>query len=223
MLKIHHLFKGRPSPLPTNTALISAINRTAVHDLNIFVDHIEGDEVFNKLHHGGLQRVIHYYPLEHYDYWRGQYPETPFLPGSMGENVSALGLTEQNVCIGDVYQIGEVLCSVTEPRKPCATINHQYKINSLARSVQETARTGWFFKVINPGKIQVGDQILLKDRPYPELNLECCVLALLVKPDRRILESMAQNEALSENWRRPARDFLNTGLRPDDRKRLGEI
>ena len=141
----------------------------------------------------------------------------------MGENVSALGLTEQNVCIGDVYQIGEVLCSVTEPRKPCATINHHFQINSLARLVQETTRTGWFFKIIKPGKIRVGDEILLKDRPYPELNLESCVLALLVNLDRRVLESMVQNEALSDNWRRPAREFLNTGLRPDDRKRLGEM
>lgn len=223
MSQIQHLFKGRPSPLPTKTDLISAINRTATPYLNIFLDHIEGDEVFNKLHHGGPKRVIHYYPLEHYDFWKGQYPQTPFSPGSMGENISAFGLTEKNVCIGDVYQIGEVLCTVTEPRKPCATINHKYKINSLARLVQETARTGWFYKVITPGKIQVGDQISLKDRPYPELNLESCVLALLVKPDRRILEFMAQNEAISENWRRPAREYLKTGLCPDDRKRLGEV
>ncbi len=223
MIKIHHLFKGRPSPLPQNASIISSINRTATQELNIFVDHIEGDDVFNKLHHGGPRRVIHYYPQEHYEYWRNQFPEAPFLAGSMGENVSALGLTEQNVCIGDVYQIGEVLCSVTEPRKPCATINQHFQINSLARLVQETTRTGWFFKIIKPGKIRVGDEILLKDRPYPELNLESCVLALLVNLDRRVLESMVQNEALSDNWRRPAREFLNTGLRPDDRKRLGEM
>ncbi|MCM2348832.1 MAG: MOSC domain-containing protein [Bacteriovoracaceae bacterium] len=223
MPKVHHLFKGKPSPLPTNPALISAINRTPCHDLNIFIDQIEGDAVFNKFHHGGPQRIIHYYPLQHYDYWRGQFPETSFLSGSMGENVNASDLLEQNVCIGDLFQMGEVLCAVTEPRKPCATINYQFKINSLARLVQESGRTGWFFKVITPGKIRVGDEIFLKDRPYPELNIASCVEALLVKPDPAVLELMAKNQALSENWRGPSQEFLKTGVLPDDRKRLGEI
>ena len=201
----------------------SAINRDQASELNVLHDHIEGDEVFNKIHHGGLHRVIHYYPLEHYDFWKSLYPETRFSPGAMGENINATGMTEENVCIGDIYLIGEVLCSVTEPRKPCATINHKFEIDSFARKVQETSRTGWFYKILVPGKIKVRDPILLKERPYPELNLADCIQGLLVKPDRRIMELMANNEALSENWRRPAREYLKTGQLPDDRKRLGEI
>lgn len=222
MIQVKHLFKGRPSPLPHNSDLISAINREATPCLNVYRDHIEGDEVANKIHHGGLNRVIHYYPLEHYAYWAQQYPNTLFEPGSMGENITSFGMTEKTVCIGDVYQIGEVLCTVTEPRKPCATINHKYQVKSLARQVQTTARTGWFYKVLVPGTIRINDEIILKERPYPELTLESCILALLVKPDREFLEVMVQNEALSENWRRPAREYLSTGIMPDDRKRLGE-
>lgn len=222
MIKAEHLFKGRPSPLPHNTDVVSAINRAAVPDLNVFHDHIEGDEVFNKIHHGGLHRVIHYYPSEHYKYWNKQYPGNSFLPGSMGENISATGMTEKDVCIGDIFQIGEVLCTVTEPRKPCATINHKFQIRSLAKEVQITSRTGWFYKVLVPGIIKINNEIILKDRPYPELSLEKCIQALLISPNRELLEIMAHNESLSENWRRPAREYLNTGLLPDDRKRLGD-
>ncbi len=223
MTQIQHLFRGKPSPLQNHPDLTSAINKSETEELNVLHDHIEGDEVSNKIHHGGLQRVIHYYPLEHYQYWQTLYPETPFLPGSIGENISAFGLLEKNVCIGDIYQIGEVLCTVTEPRKPCATINHKYEINSFARLIQATARTGWFYKVLVTGKMRVNDQVLLRERPYPKLTLESCILALLVNPDRTHLDLMANNEVLSENWRRPAREFLKTGQLPDDRKRLGEI
>ena len=222
-MNILHLFKGAPAPLKSNQKIITAINRTEVDILNVYKDSIEGDEVYNKIHHGGLQRVIHHYPLEHYIFWKNLFPGTHFSPGLMGENISTAGLTEENVCIGDTYRIGSTLCVVSEPRKPCATINHQFQITGFARKVQSEAKTGWFYKIFQEGIIRSGDEIILEERLYPELTIKECVQALLVHPDRVILEMMGQNPALSNNWRIPAREFLKSGTLPDDRGRLGEL
>lgn len=222
-VKIMHVLRGTPAPLNHDSAVITAINRHKVLALRVFLDHIEGDEVANKIHHGGPQRVLHQYPNEHYAFWETLYPETRFEPGSMGENLCATSMTEKDVCIGDVYKIGEVVCIVTEPRKPCATINQKYKVKGLARKVQDESRTGWFYRIQQEGTIRPGDSIELQERPFPKLTVETCIQALLVKPDRSMLELLVHNPVLSENWKNPARVFLNTGVLPDDRPRLGEM
>lgn len=220
---IKQLFRGTPAPLHHRPEVMSAIDRHEVDHLVVYQDHIEGDEVANKVHHGGIHRVLHHYPAEHLTYWATVYPYTEFTPGSMGENLSATGLTEKNVCIGDVFEIGELLCLVTEPRKPCGTICEQYAIKGLARKVQNESRTGWFYRILKPGTIRPGDKIKLKERPHPELTVDACIQALLVRPDMTVLELMVLNPTLSENWKRPAAAYLETGVLPDDRPRLGEL
>lgn len=222
MIKITKLFIGTPSSLPSSQ-IISSINRKEVEELIVHTDRIENDEVFNKVHHGGVQRVVHHYPLEHYQYFQHNYPNHNFRPGLMGENVSTAGLLEKDVCIGDVYQVGNVRLVVTEPRKPCATINHQFSIPGLARQVQNTSRTGWFYKVLTPGLLKTNDLLSLIERPYPKLTIELCVQALLVNPNREILELIVNNPTISENWKKTAAVFLVTGKMPDDRPRLGEV
>lgn len=220
--KISGLFRGTPQSLKYRPQLLSAINRQSVESLNVHSEFIEGDEVANKIHHGGINRVLHYYPPEHYAFWHKLYPDMQGYPGSMGENISSSGFTEKNVCIGDIFRIGEVEGVVTEPRKPCGTINLQFQVKGLARKVQDEMKTGWFYKIIKPGIIKIGDEIELISRQYSDLTIEACIKALLVEPDELILRKMIINPILSDNWKKPARIYLETHEFPDDRPRLGE-
>lgn len=220
--KILGLFRGTPRPLESRPELLSAFSRQSVDLLKVHLDFIEGDEVANKIHHGGTNRVLHYYPSEHYSFWKKLYPDLNGHPGSMGENISSSGLDEKNVCIGDIFRIGEVEAIVTEPRKPCGTINLHFQVKGLARKVQEEMKTGWFFKIIKPGIINAGDEIELLSRQFPELTIETCIRALLIHPDESILNKMINNPVLSENWKKPARNYLEKHEIPDDRARLGD-
>lgn len=220
--KINQLYKGIPEVLASKAEVITSINKKAVEKLSIDFDSIEGDEVYNKFHHGGPNRVLHQYPSEHYLFWQKFYPHIRFSPGTMGENLCSINMTEKDVCIGDVYTVGEIRCIVTEPRKPCATINYQFQINRLAREVQIQSKTGWFYRILKKGNLKIGDEFFLEERPYPELTIEKCVQGMLVNENRGIIEMIAQNPIISENWRNPALEYLKTGLRADDRKRLGE-
>ncbi|OGR58016.1 MAG: hypothetical protein A2X36_16340 [Elusimicrobia bacterium GWA2_69_24] len=218
---VKNLFVGTPKNL-TGSSVLSAIERNPVAALSVGFDAIAGDLVADPEHHGGRNRVLHQYPLEHYAVWGTRYPGIEFSAGGMGENLTSAGCTEDTVCIGDLFRIGSVRCVVTEPRKPCATIDVRYRIKGLARRVQEECRTGWFYRIISEGAIEIGDAITLLERPYPRLTLAVCVRALLLAPDRETLERMASNPVLSHDWRQPARELLSTGTLADDRKRLGD-
>ncbi|CDK67102.1 Uncharacterized protein conserved in bacteria [Morganella morganii IS15] len=69
---------------------------------------LAGDEQAEKAFHGGPDRALCHYPREHYDYWKMMYPEIEdrFVAPFFGENISTLGMTEETVFIGDIYQWG---------------------------------------------------------------------------------------------------------------------
>lgn len=215
------LYIGTPKPLKKDLSVISAMEKSSVLEMQVLASSISNDDVANTIHHGGVNRVIHHYPLVNYGLISEQYPQLKNIKGSMGENISSAHLTDENVCIGDVFTIGDVKVLITEPRKPCRTIDSKYQVIGLARFIQEKAITGWFYRVLNPGMIKIGDEIKLIHRPHPELSIRFCVNALLNTFNKNDLAKMLLAEELSENWKRPAREIIETGIIPDDKNRLG--
>jgi len=82
---------------------------SAVHKLprrgkrHVDAEGIVGDEHGDPRVHGGPDKAIHHYPYDHYRYWISVYGEHPLLEaaGAFGENISSVGLTEADVCLGD--------------------------------------------------------------------------------------------------------------------------
>ncbi|PON10195.1 hypothetical protein C2W62_51370 [Candidatus Entotheonella serta] len=62
---------------------------------------VTGDQQANRQVHGGPDKAINVYPTEHLAYWRAAL-QLDMQPGAFGENFATAGLTEPNVCIGDV-------------------------------------------------------------------------------------------------------------------------
>lgn len=222
MAYVSSVFVGRPQSLGAGEGrFFSAIDKRLCERLEVFEDRISGDEVANKVHHGGAFRVLHQFPSEHYSFFRNRHKDASFEFGAFGENLSSVGQLEDEVFIGDLYRIGSVVCSVTEPRKPCATINHQFQVSALALEVQNFVRTGWFYRINAPGEIRAGDEIRLIRKAEKRLSVGDCVRALLVSFDEQKLTVMADHPELSQNWRKPAAEALRTGRLPDGKKRLG--
>lgn len=220
--EILNLYRGQPSFINHRPEIFTAIDKAEVDLIRVFFDRIDGDGVANRIHHGGSKRVIHHFPREHYEFFREAYSNKEFREGSMWENLSSRGIDESNVCIGDVYEIGDVRLVVTEPRKPCATINHQFGVKGLARLTQEKSKTGWFYQVLSEGLVRRRQELVLLERPFPQLTVESCIQALLVTFDEKVLGLISSNPVISVSWRRSAQEFLKTGIKPDDRKRLGD-
>ncbi|MGZ8406010.1 MAG: MOSC domain-containing protein, partial [Nitrospira sp.] len=80
---------------------------------------LTGDGQADLANHGGPEKAVNVYPVEHYPYWLETLPLPDLRPGAFGENFTTEGLLESDVCIGDVFEIGESLVQVSQPRQPC--------------------------------------------------------------------------------------------------------
>ncbi len=80
---------------------------------------IDGDGQGDLAGHGGEHRAVFVYQIESYRYWQEQLGRDDFEYGQFGENFTVSGLADDQVCIGDRYQVGEALFEVTQPRVTC--------------------------------------------------------------------------------------------------------
>jgi len=170
---------------------------------------LAGDEQADRVHHGGPDMALHHYPRDHYDYWRGLLGEHPLLAGegAFGENLSTTGLLEREAAIGDRYRLGSALVEISQGRKPCWKISHRFDAPKLTASVVATGRSGWYYRVLEPGHVSVGSQLELLERPHPEWTV-ARVFGLIVSGteprEAGVLRELADLGALSADWRRRA-------------------
>jgi MOSC domain-containing protein YiiM len=117
------------------------------------------------------EQALHHYPFDHYAAWRGEWQAGAFglarldACGAFGENISTMGMTEANVCVGDVYRIGGAIVQVSQPRQPCWKLNLRFGRAGMSRAVQDTRRTGWYHRLLEAGEIGAGDTVERLARP----------------------------------------------------------
>ena len=76
---------------------------------------IDGDGQGDLAGHGGGHRAVFVYQIDSYHYWERQLGRNDFTYGQFGENFTIEGLSDQEVCIGDRFRIGQALFEVTQP------------------------------------------------------------------------------------------------------------
>lgn len=217
------LLTGRAAPLPGSTAL-SGIAKTQVsRPLALGAQGLEGDEQADCRVHGGVEKAVHHYPFDHYAAWRAELGALSALagPGGFGENISTSGLTEATVAVGDIFRLGTALLQVSQGRQPCWKLNHRFGVPDMARRVQKSGRTGWYYRVLAPGTVAPGDRLELVDRLAPDWTLHRLWHALYVdRLNRHELQGIAALDVLAEGWRKYAVRRLDSGRVEDWTPRL---
>jgi len=211
-----------PKGLPSGIAKILLDGPVRITKLGFDIDE-QGDPK----HHGGPEKALHHYPRDHYPAWRetlaaqGGATEVLDRPGAFGENLSTQGLTEANICIGDRFRIGTALVEVSQARQPCWKLNHRFGYAAMSRSVQESGRTGWYYRVIEDGEVAAGDRMLLVARPHPQWSLQRLLHVLYVdRLNYAALAEMAELPPLAESWRKLARQRVASHVVEDMERRL---
>ncbi|KQQ81606.1 molybdenum cofactor sulfurase [Xanthomonas sp. Leaf131] len=152
----------------------SAIDKRAVDGpVRVGPEGLEGDEQGDRRVHGGPDKAIHHYPRDHYAAWQTELGAHALLEtaGAFGENLSSVGLTEADVCLGDRFALGTAVVEVSQLRQPCWKLSDRFGVRDLARRVQATGRTGWYYRVLQSGEIAAGETLTLQQRPYPQWTL----------------------------------------------------
>ena len=120
---------------------------------------LEGDQQANKKLHGGIYKAICVYPSEHYDLWKEELGKPDLSFGDFGENLTTVGLMEDDICLGDRLRIGSVEMVVTQPREPCITLNARLNTKDLSARIRKSGRSGFYCSVEREGTIEKGGSI----------------------------------------------------------------
>ncbi|MGX9995249.1 MOSC domain-containing protein [Vibrio sp. JZG120] len=201
----------------------SAINKQVLPDRQHatelgFTSDEQGDPRF----HGGIQKALHIYPSEHYPIWQQQLGKRTIFQsaGGFGENISSEGVTESTICLKDKIRIGSTLLEVSQGRMPCWKLNVHFDQHDMARRLQDTLRTGWYFRVLEEGDIGAGDEIILCERPYPEWPLARIMGAVFTGCLNREELTQLSELPLVESWGKLVERRLETGEVEDWEMRL---
>lgn len=202
----------------------SAINKQVITE-NVYCTSmgIISDEQQDKRFHGGSERALHYYPAQHYQYWKDYWlamnlptSPTPFKAGAFGENISGIEYDECNTHIGDIFSLGETILQISQPRSPCYKINIRFAYPMMSIVMQTSGKTGWLMRVLREGMIHVGDELELIHKSDSKMSVRrCCDILYNQSFNEADLNLLSNHLELSHNWRRHARDWVDKG-RPDD-------
>lgn len=162
---------GRPRVMPpgpgARAAWTSSFVRDEVPELELEREGPSGNAQVDTANHGGVDKAVLAYAACHYPQWRAELVRDDLGWGGWGENLVLEGLDEETVCIGDRYRIGDALVEVSQPRQPCWKLGARWAMPELTRRTIETARTGWYLRVMESGIVRAGDTVVLVDRTNP--------------------------------------------------------
>lgn len=200
----------------------SAIAKKPVADrISIAVNGLIGDAQADLKVHGGPEKALHHYPGDHYPNWRDELQRDDLAPGSFGENLSTLTLTEDAVSIGDIFRLGSALVQISQGRQPCWKLNAHTGEDSMAFRFQKTGRTGWYYRVLETGDVGPGDSIECIERPTPEWSVKQVTAARLSRRiDQQSAQVLAELETLAEGWRAAFARMAAGDRHEDTEKRL---
>lgn len=159
-----HVWGGREVPSGAVKAVVQGRVRLGPEGLT-------GDEQADLKNHGGPEKAMLLYAGEHYPRWRQE--EGLDLPdGALFENLTLTGPAagfpgpaETTVVLGETWRIGTTLVQISQPRSPCWKLARRWDIKDLVLRVQRRGWCGWYVRVLEPGELGAGDDVLLVDRP----------------------------------------------------------
>jgi ferredoxin-NADP reductase/MOSC domain-containing protein YiiM/ferredoxin len=163
---------------------------------------INGDGQGDRAGHGGEQRAVFVYQIDSYRYWERELGRNDFVYGQFGENFTVEGLGDDEVCIGDRYQIGDAVFEVTQPRVTCYRVGIRMNDPRIPALLVSHHRPGFYFRVLAEGEVQAGDEIIkLGSGPEHLPVAEADALLYLPGHQRQELLRGLRIPALSPGWR----------------------
>ena len=161
-----------------------------------------GDEQADLAVHGGPQKAVYGYASEHYDFWQQQLPGVHLPWGVFGENLTTEGLLEEEINIGNRYQLGSAVVMVTQPRIPCYKLGVRFGRDDIVKRFLKSGRPGFYFSVIQEGEVGAGDALELVYREAADVTVaDILRLYITDKQNLSLTRRAVQVAALADGWR----------------------
>ncbi len=194
--------------LPRDVAWRGRTVRTAVWKRAVDGPHVvrrlnvDGDAQGDLAGHGGPHRAMLVYQLEAYRHWSHHFARNDFVHGQFGENFTVDGLADDDVCIGDRFEVGGALVEVSQPRVTCYRVGLRMGEPQLPALLVSHRRPGFYLRVLREGVVEAGDEFVRVHADPAQMTV-ADVDGLLYLPgrDSALVEKALRLPALSPGWR----------------------
>lgn len=162
---------------------------------------LTGDGQADLIHHGGPDKAVCVYSAVHFPYWEQQWKRA-VEPGAFGENFTLSALTEESLCIGDIFRVGGALVQVSQPRQPCFKLGIKHGLPGLPQQVQQEGYTGFYFRVLEEGLVVEGDELHIEAKHPAAITVaEANHVMYKEKSNAESMRRMLAVQELSSSWR----------------------
>lgn len=163
---------------------------------------LDGDAQADLSVHGGMTKAVYAYPVEHYEFWRNEFPGMKLPYGMFGENLTTEGLLEKEVNIGDRFRVGGAEVMVTEPRVPCYKLGIKFGRPDILKRFLLSRRSGFYFAVLREGEVRAGDRLERLGHDENSVSIADVIrLYAFEQDDLATLRRAVRLETLPESWR----------------------
>jgi MOSC domain-containing protein YiiM len=143
---------------------------------------LAGDVIVDRPHHGGPDQALYGYAREDLEDWSERLGR-PLRGGYFGENLTTVGVDVTGAVVGEVWRVGTTTLQVTCPRIPCTTFTNQVRRDHWVKEFTLQAVPGAYLRVLEPGEIGAGDEVVVSDRPDSPVTIGVMFRALTFEPD----------------------------------------
>jgi|SRR3569833_1550815 len=205
---------GKVAPLGPDRVPSGFIKHAVQGPVTVASEGLIGDEQADLSVHGGPDKAVYGYGAANYVDWREEYPQhyELLVPGGLGENLAIDGLRENDLCVGDIHAIGTARMQVCQPRQPCFKFALRFNDKHMPKAMVRSGRSGWYYRVLQPGILDPGNPVELIERPNPNFPFSRLVaLISFGKVTNAELEQMQDMPGLAVQWQHRARQMLSRG------------
>jgi len=187
----------------------SGINKRQVKEgifltsLGVKDDHISETKV-----HGGKEMACYLFSHEHYPHWKLQYPDLVWEYGMFGENLTLEQFNEKEVCIGDVYKLGETLIQISEVRMPCYKLGIKFGNQGIIKEFIDYGVSGAYLRVLQDGIVKEGDTLKLHQKSKDQISIWDVNQMIYGHASKQMLQQSLKSNELNENIKRKLRKQL---------------
>ena len=89
---------------------------------------LEGDQVGDTVHHGGIDQAVYAFAREDLDWWEGELGRE-IRNGQFAENLTTVGLDVNEAEVGERWRVGTALFEVSMVRIPCNDFKNWQRLN----------------------------------------------------------------------------------------------
>ena len=170
---------------------------------------VKGDTISDRKVHGGEYKACYLFSAEHYEYWKNLYPNLDWNYGMFGENLTLSGFSENKVCIGDIFVIGEAVVQITQPREPCYKFGVKFGAQKVLKQFIKYGYPGTYVRILNEGFVSKGDSIILREKSSSKITIHQFFNLLFAEnKDQNLLKKAIQIDAIPERKREKLKAYL---------------